>query len=246
MRAGYFFRTHLRRCQAHGIEVEVGEIGIGLLMHHVADALVGGEVIIESPQRRLADAGFLCTAAPVPDVMPRAQMRETSEVIGVHLAGVAGHRLRHAEDIGATGAEEAVPQPHVGHQLGIVPGHAADIVAPDVAGGFVGMHDVAEVPEAVPVALLHLLLIEREGGVELVLHAASWPAIERSGRPQMPKRLRGMQMLRRADQQRRRLRRGAACWTTSSLAGRSALGYSVNSLVRATPWGVLKPGWTSS
>ena len=71
------------------------------------------------------------------------------------------------------------------------------------------MHDVAEVPEAVPVALFHLLLVERERRVELILD----PFLSgRTNGPAVPTRrtLGRMQILRATDQQRR-LRAIRAC-----------------------------------
>ncbi len=66
------------------------------------------------------------------------------------------------------------------------------------------MHHVAVIPEAVPVPLLHLLVIERERRVELVFNAAlgrrgtvgQAPDAEDAGR---------VDMLRRGDDQRRLL-----------------------------------------
>jgi hypothetical protein len=106
------------------------------------------------------------------------------------------------------------------------------------------VHHVAVVPEAVPVPLLHLFVVEIEGGVELVFELPL-AGVERSGRLQMPNFRGRVQMLRRGHQQRRLLGE-LACRAKSSLAGTAALGKSVISLVRATPCGVLKPGCTSS
>src|ERR1019366_7059032 len=115
----------------------------------------------------------------------------------VPLAGVARHRLRHAEDVSASGTREAVPQPHIRNQLGVVPCETADIVAPGVTRRFVRVHDVAVVPETVPVALLHFLLIKREGSIELFFHPLSG---RRRPVRQTPyaERLCDMQILRRA------------------------------------------------
>lgn len=90
-------------------------------------------------------------------------------MVDVHLAGVPGHGLGEAEDVGAAGAQVGVPEPEVRGELGVVPGIAADVVPPGVPGGVVGVHDVAVVPEAVPAALLHLVLVVGEEEVEVVL-----------------------------------------------------------------------------
>ena len=87
-------------------------------------------------------------------------------MVAVHLAGVARHRLRQPEDVGSTRAQEGIPQPGVGPQLGVVPRHAAEVVTPDVPLAVEGMHYVAIVPKPIPVALVHLADVEVESGVE--------------------------------------------------------------------------------
>ncbi len=101
--------------------------------------------------------------------MAGAEAGPVAEVVDVDLAGVAGHGLCEAEDVGASGAQVGVPEPEVGRELGVVPGVAADVVAPLVPGGVVRVHDVAVVPEAVPAAHLDLVLVVREQEVQVVL-----------------------------------------------------------------------------
>ena len=108
---------------------------------------------------RLTDARFLGAATPVAYVVTRSQPGEAPRMVRVHFAGVPRHGLRHAEDVGASGTQETVPEPHIGAQLGVIPRIAADIVTPHVARRIVSVHHVAVVPESVPVALLHFLLV---------------------------------------------------------------------------------------
>ena len=100
------------------------------------------------------------------DVVARAERREFPEVMHVDFAGVAGHGFGEPECIGAAGAQEIEPQPQVGGELGVVPGEAADVVAPLVAVEVIGVHDVAVVPESVPAALILLAAVEIEHPVE--------------------------------------------------------------------------------
>ena len=75
---------------AHGIEVALGDAGVdGVLVHDVAGALVGGEVVEGTPVRGLADAGFLGAVAPLDDVVAGAEAGHGAEVVAVSLAGVA-------------------------------------------------------------------------------------------------------------------------------------------------------------
>ena len=74
------------------------------------------------------------------------------------------HGLGEAEPVGTPGAQEVVPGPQVGAELGIVPGATALVVVPDVTNGIIGVHDIAVVPEAVPtpsLALPDIMLHER-------------------------------------------------------------------------------------
>src|SRR5581483_6374725 len=80
------------------------------------------------------------------------------------------HCFGHAEDVGASGTQKAVPKPHVRAQFRVVPCEAADIITPDVPAWIIRVHDVAEIPKAVPVPLLDLLEIHRERRIEIVFH----------------------------------------------------------------------------
>ena len=87
-----------------------------LLAHEIADALVGGQVIVVATIQCRADAQLLGPATPMHDVVARAERRESSEVMHVDFAGVARHRLGETEHIGAAGAQEVQPQPDVGRR----------------------------------------------------------------------------------------------------------------------------------
>ncbi len=142
------------------------KISIRHLAHQVAGAFVGSQIIVKTFECGHADAGLFGGAAPMHHIMPGSQTGKGADMVHVHFAGVARHGLRHAENIGAAGPQKHVPKPHLGHQFVIVPGVAAHIVAPDMAEAVVGMHHVAVMPEAVPVALLDFLLIEVDGCVQ--------------------------------------------------------------------------------
>ena len=188
----------------HRVEVQQGAVHVDHIAHQVTRPFVGSQIMVVAAQWGLADAQFLGAAAPVPHVVTRTQSDETSQVIHIHLPGVPAHGLCHAEDISPATAQKTVPQPHIGHQLGVVPGEAADVVAPHVARRVVRVHHVAVVPKTVPVALLHLFLVKRKGAVELVLY----PALARSGtigQTPHPQSLHRVQILRRTHQQRRLL-----------------------------------------
>jgi hypothetical protein len=106
------------------------------------------------------------------------------------------------------------------------------------------VHDVAEIPEAVPVLLLDLLLVKRDRALELFLDRL----FERG-------RLVGQAPDAEARTECRYCgvatstgssRPSRASFTVPPASGRPRLGNNVSSLVRATPTGVLSPGCTSS
>ena len=135
----------LRLGLAHGIEVRDGRGAYSAdLVHDVAGALVGGEVIEGTPVGGLADARFLGAVAPLDDVVARAEPAHGAEVVGVGLAGVARVGFGETEEIGAAAAQIAVPHPERRAEFGVVPGVAAPVVVPDVARRGVGVHEVAD------------------------------------------------------------------------------------------------------
>ena len=131
--------------------------------------VAAGEVVHVAFEHGVAGAGLLGAVAPVVDVVAVPMGAKGPMMIAIGFAGVAGHGFGHAEGVGPAGAEEGVPEEHVGHKLGVGPGPAADIVAPVMAAGVVVVHHVAEVPEAVPFALVDLVAIVREELIELIL-----------------------------------------------------------------------------
>src|SRR5689334_20756389 len=90
-------------------------------------------------------------------------------MVRVYLLGMARHSLGQAEDVGASRSQEAVPEPEVRHQFRIRPGETANVVAPCMAGGIIGVHDIPEVPEVIPAPLLDLPLVERDRVIQLLL-----------------------------------------------------------------------------
>ena len=87
--------------------------------------------------------------------MTRSQPCKGAEVIDVHLGGVSRHGFCHPPDFRSCRAQEGIPQPGDAAQLRIVPGKAAHIVHPFVTDGVVAVHEVAIVPESIPVSLVH-------------------------------------------------------------------------------------------
>ncbi len=85
-------------------------------------------------------------------------------------AGAASHGFGEAEDVGAAGTEEGIPGDHIGALFGVIPGETAEVIFPGVAGGVVSVHDVAEVPEAVPVVLIDFFFIEGGLLIEVVFN----------------------------------------------------------------------------
>ena len=104
--------------------------------------------------------------------MAGAEWGESADVMHVHLAGVPGHGFGQTEGVGPARAQEVVPQPVIGQQLGVVPGPAADVVFVLMARLVVLAHHVAVVPESIPAALVHLVVIEVEGVIQLVFERA--------------------------------------------------------------------------
>ncbi len=165
-RSGVYGSVRILRMR---VEDEERLVGVDVGVHEVADAFVRGEEVVVAAVGGVGDALLLGAVGVVLDAVTGAEARPLAEVVDVDLAGVPGHGLGEAEDVGAAGAHVREPEPQVGRELGVVPGVAADVVAPLVAGGVVGVHDVAVVPEAVPAALLHLVLVVGEEEVEVVL-----------------------------------------------------------------------------
>jgi hypothetical protein len=105
--------------------------------------------------------------------------------------------------------------------------------------------EVAEIPEAIPVALVHLLLVERQHRCRAVLDrglerrrpVGQTPDAEYAGRVQVGRSGGEQRQLRAAFRHRR---------PVAGFVGIAPVGKSVSSLVRATPNGVLRPGCTSS
>ena len=109
--------------------------------------------------------------------MARAQPLEAAEMIDIHFAGVPRHGFGEAEQARVAGAQDAEPQPQVGRQFAIVPGEAANIVAPLVPVRVIGVHDVAMVPEAIPAATIDFGFVEGSEIADLVLD----PRLHRGG-----------------------------------------------------------------
>ena len=82
-------------------------------------------------------------------------------MIGVHLTAMTGHGLGHSPDIAAPRPEEVIPEPHRRGQFRIIPRKTAHIITPRLPFVVVGMHDVAIVPEAIPLVILDIALIVR-------------------------------------------------------------------------------------
>ena len=156
--------------EAHRVDLVEQLLGIFGLVHQVSGALVGGEVVEETVPCRLSDTRLLGAAAPVGDVVAAAQSGVRPDVVDVHLRGVAAHCDGHVPDVFTAAAQEHVPEPHVGGELGVVPGEASDVVVPHAADIVHGVHEVAEVPEAVPLELFHILLVYADDLVKPVLH----------------------------------------------------------------------------
>ncbi|GKT86451.1 hypothetical protein Ct61P_04301 [Colletotrichum tofieldiae] len=155
---------------AVGVEDAVRLVRVEDLFDELAGALVApGHEVKDLSVLGRGDAGLLGAVAPVLDAVAGAETLEVAEVVDVDLAGVADLRLGEPVDVLAAGAEEVVPEEQVGGELRVVPGVAANVVAPLVTVRVVGVDEVAVVPEAVPLALLHLALVELEEEVKVLL-----------------------------------------------------------------------------
>ncbi|GJC96757.1 hypothetical protein ColKHC_05583 [Colletotrichum higginsianum] len=188
------------------VEDAVRLVGVEDLLDDLAGALVAaGQEVKDLAVLRRRDAGLLGAVAPVLDAVARAEALEVAEVVDVDLARVADEGLGEAVDVLAAGAEEVVPEEQVRRELRVVPGVAADVVAPLVAVRVVGVDEVAVVPEAVPLALLDLLLVEAEEEVEVLLDVGldPGPRRRRRRRPVVAERLGAGEVLGLAVEHRR-------------------------------------------
>src|SRR5690606_1076971 len=116
-----------------------------------------------------ADPRFLAAASPVQNIVPAAQTGIFPDMIQIDFAGMTGHRFRHAEDIRPSSAQETVPEPHIRHQLSILPCTPADIILPGMPYWVVAMHDIPIIPESIPSSLLDLFLIEADQFLKCIL-----------------------------------------------------------------------------
>src|SRR6185437_14960470 len=78
----WVFRTR-RIGEAHGIVMHNGIFRLQCVTHDVASALVGGEVIVITTERGLANAGFLRPIAPVGNAVPCAEAHHGAEMVAV-------------------------------------------------------------------------------------------------------------------------------------------------------------------
>ena len=156
------FRRVFAEKAPHGVLVVAAVVHVLDKVHHVPHPLVGGQVVVKAVVPRRGNPGLLGPAAPVADIVPGAQHGEFAQVVGVHLAGVAAHGAGEAVNLIVPGAQEGQPVDIGVAQLGVVPGKAPHIIPPAVADRVVGVHHVAVIPEAVPLALLHLPDVEAD------------------------------------------------------------------------------------
>ena len=154
--------------EAQRVETAHRLIRIPVVIEDVSHPAVPGEIVQHPMVSRHADAGFLAGAAPVAHVVAGSDSLEFSEVIHIHIRGVAGQRLGKGEHILPLGAEEIQPQPVGRHQLRVVPGVAADVIFPDMPHCVIGVHHIAVIVEAVPQALLLFVFVEGKGAVQLM------------------------------------------------------------------------------
>lgn len=140
------------------------------LADEIARALVAtGDVEESLPVHGRGDAGLLCAVGPVLDSVARAEAGEVAQMVRVDFATVAGLVVGEAVGTRVAGAEEVAPEEEVGGEFGVVPSIASDIVPPLVAVVVVGVDDVAVVSEAVPATLFHLVLVEVDQELHVLL-----------------------------------------------------------------------------
>jgi hypothetical protein len=140
--------------------VERGLVHVAHGVHHVADALVGGQVIEKPVMPRHGDARLLGPAAPVAHVVAGAQHGVFAAVVYVHLAAMTAHRAGKAIDGVIARAQKQQPVDIGVAKLGVLPRAPARVVQPAMPYDIVGVHDVAVIPKTVPPAPLNLVDIK--------------------------------------------------------------------------------------
>ena len=188
-----------RQSQPHRINVIKFLFGIAHFFHQVTAALIRGQIIIETVPRRLADACLLRSTAPMAHVVTRPQSGKRSEMIHVALRRVAAHSHGHPPKVGTAGAQETVPQPHIGGQFRVVPCVPAHVIPPCMTHGIVGVHKITVVPETVPAMLIDSLHVIVQIVFQTVLH----PCLLRVapvGQAPHPEGMLGMEVFRCAQQ----------------------------------------------
>ena len=88
-------------------------------------------------------------------------------MVDVDFRSMLCHGLGNLEYICSPSVEEVKPEPEISREFAVIPSEAADVVAPGVAVGVVGVLDVAVVEEAVPALLGDLVGVEGEEGGEI-------------------------------------------------------------------------------
>jgi hypothetical protein len=144
-------------------------LGRGEIAHQIADAFVGGEVIIDAAIGGVADARLLRAVAPMLDAVARAQADKAAEMVDVDFAGMPRHRLGEPPALRIARAERGVPQPQIGREFAVRPGEAANVVFPLVPVAVVAVHHIAMIPESVPAAPIDFAVVEIDEIGELVL-----------------------------------------------------------------------------
>ena len=189
--------------QSHRVKLRRRVVGDGHFAHEITHAFIRRQVIIKTPVRRLADPRFFRAATPVTNIVARAESGETSEVVAIHFARMPRHGLGESKNIGTPRAQKRIPQPHIRPQFGVVPSHPAQVVTPHMTIRIITVHEIAEIPEAIPTMLFHGLLIKSQRLIEAVFDGLLKRSRTIRQTPQ-PEGLRLMQDFGWAHQDRRR------------------------------------------
>ena len=143
-------------------------------------------------------------------------------MIYIHFHRVTSHSLSHAPYVWTSRAQERIPQPRYTAKLSIIPGETAHVVFPFMPYGVVAMHEIAVIPETVPMALVNGPLIEIEIFRELSLNSGA-TLVGAVGQAPHAEGTTRMEIFRCADQ-RRIFCHQRSSLSHGSLAGESTLG----------------------
>ena len=165
---GRFLHFFLIKEVAERIHGKQRKVSVLHIVKDILQAVIPGQIVVISVMARHGNSGLFAGTAPMSHIVAGAYALQRSEMVHIHLRAVATHGFRQRENILSACAHKHQPQPDGGDKLRILPCIAAHIVSPAMSGLIIGMHEIAEIKQAVPIPDIHFLLIELHSQIQLI------------------------------------------------------------------------------